>query len=391
MRLLDLRTVSRRAGAAGVALLGVLLAAGLRAIVHARRRAARAAAACPRLAIVVVTSPAPCHPSTALLEELLDSLAHVPALLAAPLTIVCDGVKLGSTDRLKRGICSHDLAARYREYVRRLRALIAAGDRPWSHATIVELAGRGGFGFAVRQGMLYRDSRYVLVLQHDRPFVRGFDLDGVLGALDAHGDRVKYVCLPTHSTHAHPELLFGRHRLRLPGASRFGAVELAPLAFWYDSTHIVPRKHCLEFVFGFGGKQSRVRRGQFPEETLGTAMMADITAHGFGAHAQYATWVLVDALAPAGAPPGAGRNQRRTRAAMYRAGFAALARARGDVAVAGAPSNDSCGDDASDGTAGGAPPFVPVVVHSDGRSDKWCEEHAERRARRADKYAGVAG
>lgn len=366
-----------RAGSISLGALGVLLALGM--LARARRRAGRAAATrIPRVAVIVVTSPAPCHPSTRLMECLLDSISeHMPALLGVPLTIVCDGVKVGSADRLKRGICTPELAARYGEYVCRLRELVARGDRPWcANATVVQLSSRNGFGFAVRQGLLFRESRHVIVLQHDRPFVRGFDLDGVLGAMETCGDRVKYVCLPSRSTHAHPLNVLGRHQLRLPAAAPFGRVSLAPLAFWYDSTHVVSRRHYLEHVFGYGREEPRVRRGQFPEETLGTTMMTDICAHGMEAHAKYGTWVLVDGLAPAGTAPAKGHARRRERSALYDAGHARLALARGQGErlheMRRAPDSDS--DRA----------FVPVVVHSDGRSDRWCDGHAER----VKQYAG---
>lgn len=312
-----------------------------------------------------------------MIEALLDSLKHVPALLDAPLTIVCDGLKLGSTNKLKRGICSAELAARYREYIRRLRELTSRRDRPWcANATVVELAGRDGFGFAVRQGLLYCESQFVLVLQHDRPFVRGFDLEGVLHAMETFGERVKYVCLPSHSTHAHPEMMLGRHKLRLPGAMPFGSISLAPLAFWYDSTHIVSREYYLSYVFGFGHETARVRRGQFPEETLGTAMMADITTHGMAAHAKYGTWVFVDELAPAGTAPEKGHTSRRDRGAMYDAGYARLALAEGQLEqLEGLRDKPGC-------------TFVPVVVHSDGRSDRWCDENRDRRLR-AGKYPSL--
>jgi hypothetical protein len=226
---------------------------------------------------------------------------------------------------LKRGICTPESTARYRAYIAALRELVEGGKRPWSSSvTIVELPSRHGFGFAVRQGLLSRISEYVMVVQHDRPFARGFDLAGLLDAMDSEAASVKYVCLPTHSTHQHPSLFLGRSKVRLPPERRVGQVSLAPIAFWYDSTHVVRRSFYLEHVFGYGREPSRVRRGQFPEEALGTSMMADIQAHGAERHAHYGTWVLVDALAPAGTPPEKGHFSRTERLSMYGAGVAKL-------------------------------------------------------------------
>ncbi|KAJ1633192.1 hypothetical protein T492DRAFT_983043 [Pavlovales sp. CCMP2436] len=319
---------------AGAGLLGgLLLAAGLRVLRARRRRLAAQAPA--RLAIIVVTSPAPCHPSTRLIECLLNSLRFVPDLADAPITLVCDGTKRGESDKYKKGICTPDLDLRYREFIRRLRALVASQSKPWcARTSIIELPSRHGFGFAVRQAMISRVSDFVIVLQHDRPFVRGCDIDGVVTAMAAHPAVVKYVCLPTQSTHAHPQLVYGRHQVLLPEARAFGPVSLAPLAFWYDSTHIVQREHYLAFVFGFGPEEARVRRGQFPEDTLGTSMMADITTNGI-----------------------------EVRHLMYDQGYARHALNDGQPTGEAAPEGCT---------------FVPVVVHADGRSKRWTDGFEKR-------------
>jgi hypothetical protein len=126
----------------GAALLAVAGAQELLARWKARK--SRAKPLLPRLAIIVVTSPAPCHPSTRMLECLLDSFARVQGLLEGgrvPITIVCDGVKVRASDKLKRGMCTPELELRYREYIRALRAIIAKGDRPWCAQVRARAAG----------------------------------------------------------------------------------------------------------------------------------------------------------------------------------------------------------------------------------------------------------
>jgi hypothetical protein len=72
--------------------------------------------------------------------------------------------------------------------------------RARAQTDVVEMPGREGFGYAVRQGLLYRNSQYVMVVQHDRPFARGFDLGGLLDAMDAEPKTVKSVTAVTPVT-----------------------------------------------------------------------------------------------------------------------------------------------------------------------------------------------
>ena len=140
----------------------------------------------PSLGVVVVASPARCHPSTELVDSVFDSLHLIKGLGESPISVVCDGCKPASqlepahAERLakrleidpmrfsKRGIVTHGVSTAYDEFKQRLRA-----ER--SGLTMLELGSHHGFALAVREGLRWaQDSgcTHALVCQHDRRFVR---------------------------------------------------------------------------------------------------------------------------------------------------------------------------------------------------------------------------
>jgi hypothetical protein len=71
-------------------------------------------------------------------------------------------------------------AAPYVRYIAALRALASAPGAPgaWAHAHVLELDGHHGFSWAIKAALesgLVR-TRHVLIKQHDRSFMRCFDL-----------------------------------------------------------------------------------------------------------------------------------------------------------------------------------------------------------------------
>jgi len=203
------------------------------------------------LTVVLVTSPTPSNPSTALLELVLGSLALVPGLCACRKIIVCDGYrelaarsaapeaapKPGTwqhrrvaaaaagrtstvpkpplTAKWKSGRIDSAAAARYAEYIAAARRFceLASERRPAAPATAtgfsncsVDAAGAHlGFAFAVERGLRQVRTPWVLVMQHDRKFNRGFDLGTLLTMLDVN---------------VHPEMRQVKHTcIRIPAAA----------------------------------------------------------------------------------------------------------------------------------------------------------------------------
>eukprot|EP01062_Namystynia_karyoxenos_P053479 TRINITY_DN43327_c0_g1_i1.p1 TRINITY_DN43327_c0_g1~~TRINITY_DN43327_c0_g1_i1.p1 ORF type:complete len:617 (+),score=122.35 TRINITY_DN43327_c0_g1_i1:85-1851(+) len=262
-----------------------------------------------RLTVVLTTSVCPSNPSTQLLEAVLATFSCVPGLDAAKLVIVCDGCEvLGDSVRTrqgyKRAVVSAEASAQYELYKQRVRELAALRG---GSTVVLELPSRHGFGWAVREA-LRKEVRtpFVMVIQHDRYFRKGFDLAAVLAAMEK-DHRLGVVYMLNASLVDHLQKTRSRmNGRRLPdGADWEGewthprdiaGIEVIPCLAWLDSTHVVRCSHLRDFVFGSRGVPATsgvpIQRGDFPEDKLNQTQIAAFRQEGFCSHQRFATWVL---------------------------------------------------------------------------------------------------
>jgi hypothetical protein len=145
--------------------------------------------------VIVTTSYVMSHPSTALLETVLASFSLVPGLAGSRTIIVCDGYKLataskkttgkgrrrGANNQSKLGYVSEAGAARYKRYVEQVQGLAAT---TWCNTQVLVLAKHHGFAYAVKAALQQCvTTEFVMVVQHDYVFLRGFDLSAVLTSM----------------------------------------------------------------------------------------------------------------------------------------------------------------------------------------------------------------
>lgn len=112
------------------------------------------------LTIIITASFVPSHPSIALIKETIESLA----LLNLP-----SGTKV---------ILAHDAGTdeKYLKYLDNLREYIA----PYPHISLVVRETRGHLTGNVRNALQYVTSKYILLLQHDLPFIAAADIVKVI-------------------------------------------------------------------------------------------------------------------------------------------------------------------------------------------------------------------
>eukprot|EP00929_Paragymnodinium_shiwhaense_P083427 TRINITY_DN44454_c0_g1_i1.p1 TRINITY_DN44454_c0_g1~~TRINITY_DN44454_c0_g1_i1.p1 ORF type:complete len:429 (+),score=63.45 TRINITY_DN44454_c0_g1_i1:82-1368(+) len=243
-----------------------------------------------RLSVLVTTSPVPSNPSTMMLEAVLASFSRVKGLADCPLVIVCDGFKTGRIQSTwKAGKITEDAAERYEEYKANLERLLENGTLPRG-TKIVIMEGHNGQAFGVKAGLAHVESDYVLVHQHDLEFTFDFHVDKVIAVLDQPDNNVKYVGLPL-LVNLHYESCAWRHGVRVAPENHGDDLQLMPLVFWYDSTHIASVQHYRDLIFG---EQEVYSAGNFIEETFGVRQREDIMARGMDvAHAKYGTYHLI--------------------------------------------------------------------------------------------------
>lgn len=257
------------------------------------------------LSIILVTSPVPSNPSTEMVEHVLQSMAaSVPGLELVESFIVSDGFRVCEKDqkaKAKAGRIAVEMVQPYQEYRCRL-------DEPWPRpfAALQHLRAPEHKGFA---GCLHIALRkvtrpYVLVLQHDRPCLRPFDLKKLLEAMQAQPS-LKYVGLPTKASLARTgqeyfasQWQVGQDLQSVMEVS-LGPVILRPLFLWYDSAHICSVEHYKNLVFRKGRQWS----GGFIEDSFGQEMLAALRAASASGnvtevHEIYGTYLYDDGAGP---------------------------------------------------------------------------------------------
>ena len=194
----------------------------------------------------------------------------VPKLL-----FVGDGVEEGSSYHPKKGKVPADILDNYRAYLDNLDGIIKAAPEAtlWAMGQVLRLPARVGFGHAVKAGLLAATTEYVMVVQHDHAFNRGFCMQSVLRFMTAHN--ATYVNLPKSSTFKHLNRCKSDYKVNVRSKSIDwdGGAAFIPMLFWYDGPHLARRQAYLELVFT---GTSSLPRGHFIEDTFGHLMMNEL-------------------------------------------------------------------------------------------------------------------
>ena len=238
-----------------------------------------------KVTVVLCTSPVKSNPSTKLIQETYGSMCHyAPCLKACRLIICCDGYKTRDKPKYRSGQVTEEGGLAYEEFLRRLKKL--------NLGEIARCSERQGFGFALKNALSYVRTPYVIVVQHDRNFVREAPIVQIVKCLEKNDAWLKYVLLPTTTVLNYPRYVQSKYQLRIaPQPTEFG-FSLTPLLQWYDSTHVCSMKHYRDFVYRGG----LVARGGFVEDKLGQYQLKRIKERGLGAHAEFAQFVLDDGI-----------------------------------------------------------------------------------------------
>lgn len=274
------------------------------------------------LSVLIVTSPSLCHPSTILIDSVIDSLSLIPhlSLYETPIHIIMDGYHviqphtipdseednldtLSTTEndidtlngdtltstppskvRLKKGVIDRSIEENYSEY--RKRIFEKYGHQPRFH--IHRLQSHHGFALAVKYGLTCCNTQYALILQHDRVFATLIDfLPHILQTMETH-THIRYVGFPSSMSSNHVNVMTTKglkslHRASILVEGQEERLKLQPLIFWYDSQHIAHVKRYLEIYQPYSTlpqdlvayltkptiNAMRIRRGDFIEDRFG--------------------------------------------------------------------------------------------------------------------------
>lgn len=168
------------------------------------------------LTIIVTTSPVKSNPSTELLEKVFETFKKCGDNFAYKCRkiIVCDGcrqrdectTKKHTSDKqsMRNGIVTADQNHNYLNFKRNLKRLCQEFDEstissPFCHTSVHELGVRQGYGFALRRALReYITTPYVIVIQHDRTFMRPTPIAETIRAM-WYNSNIKYVGMSMRS------------------------------------------------------------------------------------------------------------------------------------------------------------------------------------------------
>lgn len=240
---------------------------------YSQRRGARRAQG-THVTVVVVTSPAPCHPSTEMIERLLHSLRLLHGLeatgdgasggggssddaAAVSVLISCDGYEVGSKKKRSAAV-SEERAVDYEEYKTRLLHTYGAvctacgcgctcGQRPRPSSKldvqVSELGSWHGFGLGLRAALALVRTPLVLVSPHDMEFGHEADLRHIAALVGDASNGVEYVGFPNSNTLTHPQRMQARG-VRIAPVLIDGC-RLLPLCQWKENPHVCRRAHAV--------------------------------------------------------------------------------------------------------------------------------------------------
>jgi hypothetical protein len=321
------------------------------------------------LTIIVTTSPIKSNPSTSLLENVFNTFLFCGDDFAYKCrkVIVCDGCRQrnGTTTKkhtnhkqsMRNGIVNDDQFTNYNDFKQALKRLCKEHDvttastensilSPFCNTSVYELDVRQGYGFALKHALQELvTTPYVIVIQHDRTFMRPTPLKETIMAM-WHNSRIKYVGMSMRSNLLYRDIFIGQYGrsyseemldcvIRPPeltlDADKYGTegrklredisikkyyksqqyldhiewiksskvpknkcqLSLTPTFFWYDNIHICETKHYRDFIFD--PQYKMVVQGGFVEDKLSPVIKRTVERLGLReGHSRFGCFLLDD-------------------------------------------------------------------------------------------------
>lgn len=139
-----------------------------------------------KLTIIITTSPIRIHPSTLMLDNVINSFLNVEGLIDCKKIIICDGYTLTESKlSLKSGIITDELQIKYKGYIENIIKNIENGI--YKNTDIIVRDKRYGFASNVEYLLdNYVKTQYVMIVQHDHNFIRkvNFSISEIISGME---------------------------------------------------------------------------------------------------------------------------------------------------------------------------------------------------------------
>lgn len=258
------------------------------------------------LTIIITTSAIQSHPSTQVIDQVIDSFSHFShSVDITEIIIICDGytvINNGNSDdekiNSKASRISQEIADNYEIYMNKLNELYSAPQY-----RIIRRDKHYGFARNLKYCLDQVTTKYVLVVQHDWQFMKPIDMGKLIKVMDDNNE-INYINFISSSTTNYLSRMFKTgnkwkidQKIREKNKEKFG-IPIVPLMFWYDKPHLCRTDFYKYFVFGgvhYNYKTNNlIKVRSFVEDSFGNLILDNIKVRGLQEHTLYGTYLFYE-------------------------------------------------------------------------------------------------
>ena len=248
------------------------------------------------LTIILTTSPIKSHPSTTVIDLVIDSVnKHLSSENKIKIIIVCDGYKTKKSNQksnYKSAIINDIEVDNYKQYIQNIKSKY--------HDHNIDIIVRDkNYGFAKNIFHVMKtfvQTKYVMILQHDWIFISNLNIDKMINLMEQNRE-IFYLNFQSSTTIDYINKMQNNYYNKILTEDYITkcGTKLLKLPFWYDKPHICQTSHYVNHVFGKKHYDPYIEKyipiKKFVEDTYGQVILNDIKINGISAHEKYGTFL----------------------------------------------------------------------------------------------------
>ena len=245
------------------------------------------------LTIIITTSPIKSHPSTDVLDQVIESFNLIDELNDCKKLIICDGYQIISNNKYKSGKITQEVATNYELYIESIT------DK-YNNSVIIKRDNRYGFAENVKYALDLVMTEYVIIIQHDQIFLRNIDFKDIIDMMVKYTDinYINFISLQTVNYEAKLISKYNSFYKEYKNKSNLCSLPLMPLLFWYDKPHVCRTSYYKDYVFGnkhlIIGTNKYLCVKNFIEDSFGQVVKENIKSGGYEQFLNYNSFLYWD-------------------------------------------------------------------------------------------------
>lgn len=245
------------------------------------------------LTIIITTSLIKSHPSTYVIDQVIESFNFIDGLNDCKKIIICDGYQIIPNNKYKSGKITQDVATNYDLYIESIT------DK-YHNSEIIKRDKRCGFAKNVKYALDLVRTDYVIIIQHDQIFLRNINFKDIIDMMTIY-EEINYINFISLQTVNYEAKLISRYNTfyeEYKKESKLCDLPIMPLLFWYDKPHICRTSYYKEYVFGIKHliikTNKRISVKNFIEDSFGQVLKENIKIGGYKEFIKYHSFLYYD-------------------------------------------------------------------------------------------------